>query len=152
MAQLSPQEVDLIRATHVARLATADARGVPHVIPICFAYDGEHLYSVLDLKPKRTSLTRLRRVRNILSNPNVALVLDYYDEDWTRLWYILVTGTAKLIQEGEEHQRAIGLLRAKYPQYHNMDIDENPMIRITPEKITSWGDLPQEENGQKGLL
>ncbi len=147
---LTPQETALIKARRVAHLATADASGVPHLIPICFAYDGERFYSVLDQKPKRTSLTRLKRVRNILSNPNVALVLDHYEEAWSRLWYVLVTGTAQLIypegQEREEHQRAIGLLGEKYPQYRSMDIAENPMIKITPVRIVRWGKVtPSEE-------
>ena len=129
-------------AARVARLATADGLGAPHLVPICFAYDGEYVYSVLDRKPKRTSLTKLKRVRNILSNPSVALVLDHYEEDWGRLWYVLMTGTARLIHRGEEHQHAIKMLREKYPQYRDMDIGENPVIKVTPSRITSWGDIP----------
>ena len=132
----------------VARLATADNRGVPHVIPICFAYDGTRFYSVLDQKPKRTSLMKLKRVRNILSNPNVTLLLDHYEEDWARLWYVLVSGTAQLIHEGEEHRRAIGLLRKKYPQYRHMDIDSNPIITITAKDVTSWRTFRQ--GGERG--
>ena len=145
MATLTSQEAAVIEARRVARLATADAQGVPHVISICFAWDGDRFYSVLDRKPKRTSLMRLKRVRNILSNPNVALLLDHYEEDWARLWYVLVTGTAQLIQEGEEHRHAIGLLREKYPQYRHMDMGESPVIKVTPERITSWGAVPPGE-------
>ncbi len=145
MAQPTSREVEFINARRVARLATADAQGAPHLIPICFAYDGEHIYSVLDRKPKRTSLTGLKRVRNILSNPNVALVLDHYEEDWSRLWYVLVTGTAQLIEAGDgeagdEQRHAVGLLREKYVQYRDMDVGENPVIKITPLRITSWGE------------
>ena len=132
----------------MGRMATADAHGAPSLIPVCFAYDGHHLYSVLDRKPKRTALTRLRRVRNILSNPAVALVLDHYQEDWSGLWYVLVTGAAQLIYEGPEQRRAIALLREKYPQYREMDIGENPVIRITPSRVTSWGALPPGDGGQ----
>lgn len=138
--------VALISRQRVARLATADAHGTPHLIPVCFAYDGENIYSVLDRKPKRTSLTKLKRVRNILSNPNVALVLDHYDEDWSRLWYVLVMGTAQLIQQDEEQRRAISLLKEKYPQYRDMDVDDNPVIKIIPSRITSWGDVPEPED------
>ena len=145
MAQLTPQQVALIQARRVGRLATADGRGAPHLIPICLASDGESIYSVLDSKPKRTSLNRLKRVRNILSNANVALVLDHYEEDWGSLWYLLVTGTAQIIQEGEEHRRAIGLLKEKYSQYRSMDIDMNPVIKITPEKVVSWGKAPSSD-------
>ena len=142
MLRLTAQEAAVIAAAQVARLATADSLGAPHLVPICFACDGESVYSVLDRKPKRTSLTKLKRVRNILSNPRVALVIDHYEEDWGRLWYVLVTGTALLIHQGEEHQHAIKVLREKYPQYRDMDIDENPVIKITLARITSWGNIP----------
>ena len=138
---MASQEAALINAVRAARLATADSDGVPHLVPICFAYDGEHFYSVLDRKPKRTSLMNLKRVRNMLSNPNVALVLDHYEEDWGKLWFVLVTGTAQIVQQGEEHQYAIAILRDKYPQYRSMDIDENPVIKITPARITSWDNV-----------
>ena len=90
-------------------------------------------------------MTNLKRVRNILSNPNVALVLDHYEEDWSRLWYVLVTGTARLLRRGAEQQHAIAALREKYPQYITMDIDENPVIKVTPKKIISWGNVPPED-------
>ncbi len=113
------------------------------MVPVCFAYDGDSFYSVLDQKPKRTSVERLKRVRNIVSNPRVSLVLDSYDEDWSRLWYALVTGTALLLRSGQEHAGAIQLLRHKYAQYEEMEIDANPVIRITPERITWWGKPPE---------
>ena len=141
----SPGLAALINETRSARLATADSAGEPHLVPICFTYDGLHFYSVLDRKPKRTSLTNLKRVRNIDSNPNVALMLDHYEEDWARLWYVLVTGTARLLRRGKEHRQAIAALREKYPQYRDMDIDQNPVIRITPKKVISWGDVSIED-------
>ena len=147
MPQSDPDEAAFINGRRVARLATADGQGAPHLIPICFAYDGEHFYSVLDRKPKRTSVTKLKRVRNILSNPNVALVLDHYQEDWSGLWYLLVTGTAQLIHDGDEHRRSIGLLKEKYPQYRNMGIEQSPVIKITPSKLTSWGQAPHGKEG-----
>ena len=123
----------------MGRLATVDPSGEPLVVPICFAYDGEAFYSVLDRKPKRAPVERLKRVRNILSNPKVSLVLDHYEEDWSRLWYGLVMGTALLLRSGPEHCRAIHLLRLKYPQYRDMAIDASPVIRITPRRVTWWG-------------
>ena len=81
---------------------------------------------------------RLKRVRNIQANPNVALLLDHYEEDWESLWYVLITGLATLLAEGEEHQKAIELLKAKYDQYLDMDIEMNPVIKITPQKVTTW--------------
>ena len=141
MDQPSPQLKSFINTVRIARLATADAEGTPHLIPICFAYDGEHFYSVLDDKPKRASLMRLKRVRNIMANPRAALVLDHYEEEWDRLWYVLVTGKANIIQDGSEHSQAISLLKNKYDQYRSMDIDGNPLIKVIPEKITSWGGI-----------
>ena len=138
MVQLSPQLKSFINTVRIARLATADARGTPHLIPVCFAYDGVHFYSVLDGKPKRASLMRLKRVRNIVANPRAALVLDHYEEEWDRLWYVLVTGAAMILQDGLEHSQAIDLLKNKYDQYRSMDIDGNPLIKIIPNKITSW--------------
>lgn len=138
MVSLTPQQAERLYATPVGHLATADANGRPHVIPVCFAYDGEHIYSVLDAKPKRGSLTGLRRVRNILANPRVSLVIDHYDEDWTRLWYLLVQGRAELVEDGPEPPAAIARLREKYHQYREMPLDGNPVIRITPERVTGW--------------
>ncbi|MFQ6027672.1 MAG: TIGR03668 family PPOX class F420-dependent oxidoreductase [Dehalococcoidia bacterium] len=139
MTRLSPTQAQLLAAAPVGHLATAAASGAPHVIPVCFASDGQSIYSVLDQKPKRTSLTRLRRVRNILENPQVALVVDHYEADWNRLWYLLITGRGELLLEGEERGDAVRLLRQKYVQYREMEIDANPVIKITPQRIVSWG-------------
>ena len=112
------------------------------MIPVCFATRGQFIYSVLDQKPKRAALTRLRRVRNIQANPQVTLLVDHYEEDWSRLRYILVAGRAELLLEGEERVAAIALLRDKYPQYRGMDIDQNPVIKITATRVVSWGPGP----------
>jgi PPOX class probable F420-dependent enzyme len=126
---LDERETVLVQNARVARFATADSSGAPHLIPICFVYDGVAFYSVLDQKPKRTSVTRLRRVRNILENPKVALVVDSYEEDWSRLWYILVTGTATLLEPGTEQSEAVAMLREKYAQYRDMDLEYAPVIK-----------------------
>ena len=139
MIRLSAHEQDVVNSARVAHLATANPLGEPHVIPVCFFYDGECFYSVLDQKPKRSPLTGLKRVRNILANPNVSLVIDHYQEDWGGLWYVLATGTAQLVEEGEVHTRAIAALRHKYSQYQAMEIEGNPVIVITPSNITRWG-------------
>ncbi len=97
------------------------------------------IYSVLDQKPKRATLTRLRRVRNILVNPQVSLVVDHYEENWERLWYILISGHAELLEEGAERPDAIQVLREKYAQYRQMNINPNPVIKITPSHVVSWG-------------
>ena len=142
MVRLTAPQARLLEEARVGHLATADDRGAPHVIPVCFTLYRHALYSVLDLKPKRTSLTRLKRVRNILSNPQAALIIDHYQEDWQGLWYLLVTGTADLLVDGEERAKAVESLRAKYPQYREMEIAENPVIRLTPETVVSWGTGP----------
>ena len=144
MAGLTPQQSGLLHSrplaeARVGHLATASDTGAPHVIPVCFAVYGDRIYSVLDQKPKRTGLTRLRRVRNILANPQATLVVDHYEEEWASLWYIMVSGRAELLLEGQERASAIPVLRAKYPQYRDMDIDENPVISISPERIVAWG-------------
>ena len=144
MTKLTPFQTSLLAAARTGHLATADENGVPYVIPVCFALgedtSSQHvIYSVLDQKPKRTSLNRLRRVRNILSNPQVALVVDHYEEAWDHLWYILARGRAKLLEDGEERVKAIGLLKGKYDQYQAMDIDTNPVIKITIHATAAWG-------------
>ena len=138
MISLTPEQSARLSETPVGHLATADANGRPHVIPVCFSYDGQYIYSVLDAKPKRGSLTGLRRVRNILANPQVSLVIDHYDEDWTRLWYLLLQGRGELVEDGPEPPVAIAMLREKYPQYRAMELDGNPIIKITPERVTGW--------------
>jgi len=134
----------ILKGARVARLATVDARSRPHIVPVCFAYDGKLFYSAVDQKPKRVPRERLARLQNIRAVPRVALLIDEYDEDWTQLWFILVRGTAKLIPDSAHHERAwaIRKLRAKYPQYtRGMLADDAPIIRITPERTTSWGKI-----------
>ena len=126
----------LIRSARIAHLATADQSGQPHVIPICFVYDGKQFFSPIDEKPKRT--TKLKRLKNIAENPNVALVIDHYDADWSKLAYVLLFGTARLLHSGKIYRQAVALLRRKYPQYRRMAIDERPMIVITPKRIVRW--------------
>ncbi len=152
MAQVSPSQARLLADARVGHLATADAAGVPHVVPVCYALAEKVIYSVLDQKPKRVSVARLRRVRNIQANPHIALVVDHYEEDWLSLWYILVLGRAELLWEGEERVTAIRQLRQKYPQYREMDIEGNPVIRITPTKVVSWAAEPPGSQPRGGPL
>ena len=136
---LAKKTLALIRSARVARLATADARSHPHVIPICFVFDGNYFYSPIDEKPKRTTPQKLKRVKNIQENPQVALVVDHYDEDWRKLAYILVHGSARVLLSGVNHRKAVKLLRRKYSQYRKMRIDRLPMILIRPKRTTIWG-------------
>jgi PPOX class probable F420-dependent enzyme len=141
--KLSPSQDRFLRSARAGHLATADANGQPHVIPVCYVFDGQTIYSVLDAKPKTTPLRQLRRVRNILANPHVSLVVDHYEEDWTRLQYVMVTGDAELLESGEEWTRAIAILREKYPQYQSMDLGESPVIKITPVRLVPWTFEPE---------
>ena len=147
-AVLSPEETSFLVRQRVARLATADRAGKPHAIPVCFAYDGRLIHIALDEKPKNVPATRLKRVRNILENPNVALVADRYSEDWDLLAYVMVRGRAELVQpESEEHAAAVRLLRGKYHQYEKMKL-EAPVISIRPGRIASWGALDALERAE----
>jgi PPOX class probable F420-dependent enzyme len=129
----------LLTQSRVARLATLDATGYPHLVPICYVTDGRAYYSAIDRKPKRTPPERLRRIRNIQANPRVALLIDHYEEDWAELRYVLVQGRAELLAEGEESERARRLLLAKYPQYRAMPLEAGGlMIKITPERVVAW--------------
>jgi PPOX class probable F420-dependent enzyme len=129
-----------LRTARAGRLATADAEGRPLVVPICYAFDGDALYSAIDSKPKRAPSRGLRRIRNIEENPRVSLVVDDYDEDWTRLRYVIVDGRATLLTGGGTFTRAIDLLRAKYPQYHSLGLDRTAglVIAIAPERVVTW--------------
>ena len=140
-AQLTHKERAFIRAARVAHLATADANGQPHVIPICFVLDRNEFFSPIDEKRKKTSPRTLKRLRNINENPKISLVVDRYEEDWRRLAYVLVSGTAKIILRGKRHDRAVRLLRRKYPQYCSMALEQRPIIRISPTRAVSWGVL-----------
>ncbi|MBI3998444.1 MAG: TIGR03668 family PPOX class F420-dependent oxidoreductase [Armatimonadetes bacterium] len=137
--RLSVRLAAFLRRRRVAHLATADAGGRPHVVPICYALAGDRIYSVIDLKPKRAAPQRLRRVRNVLQNPRVAVVADVYSEDWSRLGFVLLEGQARLIEGGPEHARALRLLRRKYAQYRRMDLHDRPVIAITVRRAVRWG-------------
>ena len=139
--QLTKHASRLIRSARIAHLATADASGMPHVIPICFAFDGKNFYSSIDEKPKRTVPSKLKRLRNIAENSQVAIVIDHYEEDWRKLSYVLVSGKARVLLPGAKHQAAVRLLRRKYPQYRRMRIEKLPMIVIRPTRVTSWSAL-----------
>lgn len=140
MPPLTPQQERFAREQRAGRLATADAAGHPYVVPVCYAYTDGAFYTPLDEKPKSTEVRRLRRVRNVLENPAAALIIDRWDEDWSRLAYLLVRGRADLLEPGgAEHGRATAALRERYPQYRSMVLERAPVIRLTPERVTAWG-------------
>lgn len=136
LANLDRDARGFLERARVARLATVDADGAPHVIPVCFALAADRLYSVVDEKPKRT--TRLARLRNIEANPSVALIVDRYEEDWSRLAWVQIRGTARVLEYGASYDAALNALREKYEQYRAMDLEGRPMIEVTPTRVTAW--------------
>jgi PPOX class probable F420-dependent enzyme len=137
--QWEPSVREFVARQRIGHLATSDAQAMPHVVPVCFAEHDGVVYIVIDEKPKTT--TYLRRLRNIASNPQAALVLDYYSEDWSRLGWVMLRGRADTLENGDEHRAAIAALRDKYPQYREMALDDRPVIRLTTERVNSWGQL-----------
>lgn len=129
-----------LNAGRVAHLATADARGVPQLVPVCYALTGETLYITIDEKPKRRDRP-LKRLRNIMENPAVAVTVDRWDEDWSRLAWVMLHGHAAILEHGQEHDVAQDVLREKYRQYRAMDLAALPVIAIRVQRALSWGDL-----------
>jgi PPOX class probable F420-dependent enzyme len=135
-------------AGRVAHLATADARGAPHVVPVCYAIADTTLYVTIDEKPKRHDAP-LKRLRNILANPAAAVTVDRWDEDWTRLAWVMLRGRAEILPFGAEHDSAQDLLRARYPQYRTMDLAPLPVIALRIERASSWGRLEESGSPQR---
>ena len=138
--KFSATAAQAINDGRVARLATADRSGRPLVVPICYAFDGRYCYSVIDLKPKRVNGSRLKRVRNIQENPNVSLLIDHYEEDWSQLFYVIMVGHAEILSQGQEFREAFDLLLTKYPQYQTMPLDRETgaIIKMSPERVIEW--------------
>jgi PPOX class probable F420-dependent enzyme len=129
-----------LETSRVAHLATADAAGVPHLVPVCYAVDGASLYITVDEKPKRQDIP-LKRLRNIQQNPAVAVTVDRWAEDWSRLAWVMMRGRADILHNGSEHDTAQTLLRERYPQYRPMAIETLPVIAVRIQRVVSWGDL-----------
>lgn len=128
----------MARLTHarVARLATITEAGHPHIVPIVFAVEGDTLYFAVDSKPKRT--TDLKRLKNIAANPSVSILADHYeDTDWARLWWVRADGVARVVTDGGEAERAIGLLSDRYPQ-HRQARPSGPVVAVTIQQVTGW--------------
>ena len=116
-------------------LSTAGQDGRPHVVPVVFVVDGETVCFAVDSKPKRT--TNLKRLRNIAANPSVALLVDHHEEDWSRLWWVRVDGSARLLDRAPDAEHAIDLLVEKYPQY-TRHRPAGPVVAIDIQRITGW--------------
>jgi PPOX class probable F420-dependent enzyme len=130
-------DADLIRldGARVGHLATVKADGAPHIVPMVFAMVGDSVVTAVDWKPKAGR--RLQRLRNIEANPAVSFMVDGYSDDWDRLWWVRVDGTAIIHSRGDQWETAIAALREKYPQYRDRP-PEGEVIRITPSRVSSW--------------
>jgi PPOX class probable F420-dependent enzyme len=124
-----------LNAARVARLATTDPDDRPHLVPIVFALDGDTLYTAVDRKPKRSS--KLRRIENARARPDVTVLVDHYEENWGRLWWIRLRGRARVIDDGEEHDHALALLQEKYPQYR-AEPPEGPVLAVDVTEVREW--------------
>ena len=131
---------DLLESARHGYLSTASAEADPHLQPVVFALVGDALYIAIDEKPKTT--TRLKRLRNIESNPRFALLVDHYADDWSKLWWVLLRGPAEVLWptnwDANEAATVIAALRAKYAQYHDMALEERPLLRLTPDRVSRW--------------
>jgi PPOX class probable F420-dependent enzyme len=136
-----PAVREFIESARIGHLATAGGAGTPHNIPLCFWFDGARFYFVVDEKPKRVSGTGIKRMKNIAENPQVALVIDHYEENWQQLAYVLIHGIARVVDDDAEYARALQQLRHKYSQYHAMTLSQerNPVVRIEPQHVHAWG-------------
>jgi PPOX class probable F420-dependent enzyme len=123
-------------AARIARLATVTPGGGAHVVPIVFALDGDTLYFAVDAKPKTTA--NLKRLRNITANPAVSILVDHYDnDDWTKLWWVRADGSARIVDDDGEADRAIELLASRYPQ-HRQTRPPGPVVAVAIERVTGW--------------
>ena len=122
-------------AAAVASLATVGADGRPHIVPVCFALDDQTLYFAVDAKPKRT--TNLKRLRNIAGNPAVSILVDHYEDDWNRLWWVRLDGQARVVTDQGEAQRALLLLAERYSQYR-VTPPAGPVVAVAIEDMTGW--------------
>jgi PPOX class probable F420-dependent enzyme len=149
--ELLPHELRFLQAARVARLATADAQGRPHVVPVCFALVQGRIYIALDEKPKRVEPLALRRVRNLAVRPEADLVVDRYSEDWNRLGFVRLHCAARVVPpEDTQHATATEALRARYAQYRDMRLETRPLIELSPTSVTSWGQLDLSASAYPG--
>ncbi len=128
----------------VGRLATVDREGRPHLVPFCFAAEGETIYSAVDAKPKHSK--RLKRLANIREHRVASVLVDHYDEDWSRLWWVRLDGHAEVLEGGRERERAIALLAQKYEQYRARPPD-GPVIAVRVERRRAWA-ANEREGGE----
>jgi PPOX class probable F420-dependent enzyme len=125
----------LVATARVGRLATLAPGGRLHLVPICFALDGDVLYSAVDEKPK--SSRRLQRIENVRAHPEVAVLVDHYEEDWSRLWWVRLRGSGRVVEHGSELEAALRLLAEKYVQY-GQGPPPGPVLAIEIDEWRGW--------------
>lgn len=138
---ISGQQRGFLNRRQVARLGTSDSAGFPHVMPVCFACAGDTVFIAIDEKPKGGDPRMLKRLRNIMENPQVCLMADRYSDEWDELGWVMLRGKARVEMCASEVHTGLTLLRARYHQYGGMALEERPMIVIDIDLCTSWGDL-----------
>lgn len=145
---LDPEERAYLETSRVARLATANTDARPHAVPICYALlDDDTIATPIDEKPQTAPPTSLRRTRDVTDNPHVALLADHYTDDWTKLGWLRILGTATLLEpHTDEHATAVSALEDKYHQYQTHALNDRPIIHITPGSTTSWGELDRPDD------
>lgn len=138
---MQESERQFLDRSRVGHLATANRHGAPHVVPVCYVLSGSTLYVTIDEKPKRRDIP-LRRLRNIAENSSVAFLADRYDEDWSKLCWVMLRGRAEILDPGgAEHAEAQDLLRTRYRQLQAMALETLPVIALRVGRTTSWGNL-----------
>lgn len=147
---LTDAQQEFLEHARKAVLGTTSASGRPRLVPLAFALaplddsGGLVVYSALDEKPKSvTDPRQLARVRDIVERPQVSVLVDRWSEDWTELAWLRLDGLATLLEStdstADEHRRAVGLLRERYPQYASHRLEERPILRIEVERVVGWG-------------
>ncbi len=138
---LSDAQRRFVGAQRVARLATVDTGHSPHLVPVCFALHESTVYVSVDQKPKTKPAAALQRLRNLRANSAVAMLVDHYEEDWSRLAWVMLRGRAEILEAGAEHDMAQALLRKRYAQYRSMQLAPLPVIAMRIERSIGWGML-----------
>lgn len=139
-AMLTDRQRHFLATRRVGHLATAGPNAEPHVVPVCFAIVGETLYITIDRKPKRAGAS-LQRIVNLRANPKACFIADHYDEDWTRLGWVMLRGDAEVLVDGREHDAAQALLKQRYRQLAAMDLTTLPVIALRVVHASGWGEL-----------
>jgi PPOX class probable F420-dependent enzyme len=137
--KLSARSLELLTLERVARLATADQYARPHIVPVVFVYEDPFIFTPIDAKPKSVEDWHdLRRIRNVETNGRASILVDVYQENWSKIAWVRIDGVADILTEGDDHRHALNLLAGKYKQYEGMPLGDAPVIRISTEHVSQW--------------